>query len=221
MEEERSNVHVLVIPLPFHGHINPMLQFAKRVASKGPRVTLLVPEPPARTEPGPVNFEPISLGPRVETTLQSTLEWFRDAVPRRLPEIAAAEEAEGRRVGCVVYDSGAPWILGLAHALGVAGGSFFTHSCAVACVYCHVSSGLLKIPLEEEGRFSLPGLPVLGSDDLPSFISEPESYPSLLELVISRFSNIGEADWIFFSSFEALEKEVILISFSLVRDTEA
>ncbi|KAE8057459.1 hypothetical protein FH972_014149 [Carpinus fangiana] len=36
MEEERPyRAHVVVLPLHGQGHINPMLQFSKRLASKG------------------------------------------------------------------------------------------------------------------------------------------------------------------------------------------
>ncbi|KAA8531646.1 hypothetical protein F0562_006637 [Nyssa sinensis] len=34
-----EQVHVLMVTLPFHGHINPMLRFAKRLASNGVLVT--------------------------------------------------------------------------------------------------------------------------------------------------------------------------------------
>ncbi|KAA8531647.1 hypothetical protein F0562_006636 [Nyssa sinensis] len=39
-----EQVHVLMVTLPFHGHINPMLRFAKRLASKGVLVTFATPE---------------------------------------------------------------------------------------------------------------------------------------------------------------------------------
>ena len=38
MEKE---IHILVIPYPIQGHINPILQFSKRLALKGPRVTFV------------------------------------------------------------------------------------------------------------------------------------------------------------------------------------
>lgn len=40
-ERMASKPHVLVIPFPVQGHINPMLQFSKRLASKGLNVTLV------------------------------------------------------------------------------------------------------------------------------------------------------------------------------------
>jgi hypothetical protein len=40
MEGKAHGAHVLVLPFPTQGHINPMLQFSKRLASKGVKVTL-------------------------------------------------------------------------------------------------------------------------------------------------------------------------------------
>ena len=39
--QTQTQPHILVLPYPIQGHINPMLQFSKRLASKGPRVTLV------------------------------------------------------------------------------------------------------------------------------------------------------------------------------------
>ena len=39
--QTQTQPHILVLPYPIQGHINPMLQFSKRLASKGPRVTFV------------------------------------------------------------------------------------------------------------------------------------------------------------------------------------
>ena len=41
--ERVSETHIMVLRYPSQGHINPMLQFSRRLASKGPRVTLVIP----------------------------------------------------------------------------------------------------------------------------------------------------------------------------------
>ena len=40
MEEKQFKGHVVVLPYPSQGHINPLLQFAKRLVSKGVKATL-------------------------------------------------------------------------------------------------------------------------------------------------------------------------------------
>lgn len=40
MEHKQFKGHVILLPYPSQGHINPLLQFAKRLASKGVKATL-------------------------------------------------------------------------------------------------------------------------------------------------------------------------------------
>ncbi|KAG5561012.1 hypothetical protein RHGRI_004137 [Rhododendron griersonianum] len=44
MEKGRrsSTVHVLALPYPTQGHLNPMLQFCRRLVSKGLKATLAI-----------------------------------------------------------------------------------------------------------------------------------------------------------------------------------
>ena len=39
--QTQTQPHILVLPYTIQGHINPMLQFSKCLASKGARVTLI------------------------------------------------------------------------------------------------------------------------------------------------------------------------------------
>jgi pathogen-inducible salicylic acid glucosyltransferase len=39
--EEKNNKHVLMVPYPSQGHLNPMLQFSKRLSTKGVKVTMV------------------------------------------------------------------------------------------------------------------------------------------------------------------------------------
>ncbi|PON76614.1 UDP-glucuronosyl/UDP-glucosyltransferase [Parasponia andersonii] len=212
MEKERVHkTQVLVIPLPVQGHINPMLQFSKRLASKGLKVTMVTAfsnNEAMETQENSIEFEPISDRLEESNNIENMVKWFQSQASKRLPELIVNQENHGYPISCLVYDSAMPWILDLAKGLGIFGASFFTHSCAVASIYYNLHQGLLKVPLEEP-LVSLAGLPSLKAHDLPSFVYDPGSYPSFLKLVISRFSNITEANWIFFSSFDGLEKEVI------------
>jgi len=67
--------HILVIPFPVQGHINPMLQFSKRLASKGARVTLVtlssISNSMGALQASSVNFETISDGVEEGNKLES------------------------------------------------------------------------------------------------------------------------------------------------------
>ena len=183
MEKERiRKTHILVIPLPVQGHINPMLQFSKRLASKGLTVTFVTAfsnNKAIETQENSVRFEPISDGLKHTDKVENMVEWFQNIASKRLPELIARQETICP-ISCLVYDSAMPWVLDIAKGLGLSGASFFTHSCAVACIYYNLQQGLLKAP-PEEPLVSLAGLPPLKAHELPSFVSEPGSYPSFLK----------------------------------------
>ncbi|CAB4267007.1 unnamed protein product [Prunus armeniaca] len=208
-------LHILVVPLPLQGHINPMFQFSKRLASKGLRVTLVTissdtHHEPIETQLSLVKIESIYAASEEadKSNAENKMQWLQNILSERLPELISKQESIGYPISCIVYDSAMTWALDMAKGLGIAGASFFTHSCAVGTVYCNVHQGVLSVPLKE-GPILLPGLPLLEPHDLPSFIYDPGSYPSFLKLVVGRFSNITDADWIFWNSFDCLEQEVV------------
>ncbi|KAG8481364.1 hypothetical protein CXB51_026119 [Gossypium anomalum] len=59
MEQKHKETHVLVFPFPIQGHINPMLQFSKRLASKGLRVTLISTSKTMQPLASSINFHSI------------------------------------------------------------------------------------------------------------------------------------------------------------------
>ncbi|XP_043809706.1 UDP-glycosyltransferase 74E2-like [Manihot esculenta] len=81
----------------------------------------------------------------------------------------------------------------------------------VSVLYYHEIQGSLKVSSEAEavGVVSLPSLPELEFNDLPSFVNGAGSYPAIYDLVFSRFSNIDDADWLFWNTFNGLEEEVV------------
>lgn len=105
-----------------------------------------------------------------------------------------------------------PWCLDLAKKFGLVGAVFFTQSCAVGSIYYHVQRGLIKVPVTET-EISVPGLPLLEHQDLPSFVSDFGSYPSaLFHLLVDQFSNIDKADWVLCNTFYELEQEVCCVT---------
>ncbi|PNT28818.1 hypothetical protein POPTR_007G140300v4 [Populus trichocarpa] len=212
-----SKSHVLVIPYPAQGHINPMIQFSKRLASKGLQVTAVIFSSQAlleHTQLGSVGVVTIDCQSHEEAkiSIDDYLKQFQATVTLKLRELVAElKNSSGYPICCLVYDSLMPWVLETARQLGLSAASFFTQSCAVDTVYYHIHEGQLKIPLEKLPlTFSRP--PALEITDLPSFVQGLESkseYSSLLNLVVSQFSNFREADWIFVNTFNTLEEEAV------------
>ncbi|KAF6162307.1 hypothetical protein GIB67_008436 [Kingdonia uniflora] len=220
--ERKWIAHVLVLPFPVQGHINPMLQFSKRLVSKGLKVTIAISH--FITKTSQFDFEDDSLGSLTfesfsdgcdqggiyePESFKIYLERFETIGSRSIAKLIEKLDKLGDSViKCLVYDSVIPWALDLAKGHDLKGASFFTQSCAVDVIYYNVHRGLLSAPVKES-TVSLPGLPLLELQDLPSYVCDWVSDPVSLDLVLSQFSNIENADWLLFNTFHKLESEVV------------
>ncbi|KAK9226352.1 hypothetical protein WN943_011399 [Citrus x changshan-huyou] len=205
--------HCLVLSYPAQGHMNPLLQFSKRLEHKGIKVTLVT-----------TYFISKSLHRDPSSSISIPLETISDGYDEGRSAQAETDQAYVDRfwqigvqtltelvermndVDCIVFDSFLPWALDVAKKFGLTGAAFLTQSCAVASIYHYVNKGLIKLPLTGDQVF-LPGLPPLDPQDTPSFINDPASYPAFFDMILTRqFSNIDKADWILCNT--ELEKEV-------------
>ncbi|RVW13982.1 UDP-glycosyltransferase 74E1 [Vitis vinifera] len=94
-----------------------------------------------------------------------------------------------------------PWAQDVATRLGLDGAAFFTQSCAVSVIYYLVNQGALNMPLEGEVA-SMPWMPVLCINDLPSIIDGKSSDTTALSFLL-------KVKWILFNTYDKLEDEVI------------
>nr|POE91297.1 udp-glycosyltransferase 74e2 [Quercus suber] len=191
-----------------------MLQFSKRLASKGLKVTLLSTNSIVKSMDGQassVTIEPIAdnsgENPTVETMV-AYIERFKVMFSHSLEDLIERNKSIGYATKLVVYDSILPWALEVAKQHGVGGAPFTTQSCTIAAIYYHLFQGRITLPLQVP-EVSLPSLPLLRIDDMPSFISQPDLYPLLLRLCVDEFHNFHEVNWVFCSSFDKLEEEVV------------
>ncbi|GLU03045.1 hypothetical protein SLE2022_202640 [Rubroshorea leprosula] len=212
MEDIESKGHVIVLPYPSQGHINPLLQFAKRLASKGVKATLATTNYTVKSISAVhIVVEPISDGFDERGFAQAGnedlyLKSFRANGSRTLSNIIQKYKNSGSPVNCVIYDAFLPWALDVAKQHGIYGASFFTNSAAVCNIFCHIHRRLLTLPLRpEDAPLTLAGLPPMNFRDLPTFLRFPESYPAYLAMKLSQFSNLEKADWIFDNTFQELE----------------
>ncbi|PKA61587.1 UDP-glycosyltransferase 74F1 [Apostasia shenzhenica] len=217
MEERESSGHALIVPYPTQGHINPMLQFAKRIAAHGLRVTAALTRfianttspPPAAAASG-IAFATISDGFdsggfSEASGIPTYLAGLESAGARTLGELLGSLAAGGQPVTVVVYDSFLPWAAGVAQRHGAAAASFFTQSVAVNAAYCHLWEGRLRLPVTAAVE-GLPGLLRMEPEELPSFFTESAApYAVYLELVLNQFKDLEKADFMLINSFYELE----------------
>ncbi|XP_020206408.1 flavonol 7-O-beta-glucosyltransferase UGT74F1 [Cajanus cajan] len=221
MEERESGCrHVLMIPYPSQGHINPMLQFSKRLSSKGVRVTMVTTTFISKSMHlqsssllGPVQLDFISDGYdqggfAQADSISTYLSRMQEVGSNSLRELIQKHNSSDHPIDCVVYDSFLVWVLDVAKEFGLLGASFFTQMCAVNYIYYYVYHGLLKVPISSL-PISIPGLPLLDLNDTPAFVYDPGFYPAYFHLVMNQFSNIHKADIVLVNSFYHLEDQVV------------
>ncbi|KAL6656339.1 hypothetical protein ACP70R_007165 [Stipagrostis hirtigluma subsp. patula] len=221
--DSEHSVHVLLLPYPSQGHINPLLQFGKRLAARrGVRCTLaatrFVLAQSQKPSPGDaVRVAAISDGCdrggfREAGGVGAYLARLEAAGSETVDELLRSEAARGRPVHAVVYDAFMPWAQRVARRRGAACAAFFTQACAVDVAYAHAWAGHAVPPLagdeETTPAVELPGLPAgLRRRDLPTFLVEPDDCPAYLDLVVNQFRGLDTADHVFVNSFYELEPQ--------------
>eukprot|EP00253_Pinus_taeda_P002484 PITA_02484 len=224
-----SNLRVLVVPYPSQGHINPMLQFAKRLASKNLQVTFVTTEenrermlraqdavPGASNNSLNLQFETISDGLPLDFNRSKDPEMRLDMLCRMggltLANLIERLNAKGSNICCIVYDAFLSWVPEVAKKFNIPLAFFWTQSCALYSINYHFNRGLA---ITEDGTekptdlIKIPGLPLLKVSDLPSFVQPSNSDGFLLRFFLDQFNTLSEATWILGNSFEGLEYEEI------------
>ncbi|GMN36149.1 hypothetical protein TIFTF001_005791 [Ficus carica] len=181
----RAPHHVLAVPCPSQGHINPMLRFCKRLSScyglKTTLATTLFISNTFHPTPSPsIAFDTISdgfddSGFSHAASVADYLSRMEAAGSKTLAELITRHNNTSNPIDCVIYDAFLPWALDLP-----------------------VSS----FPIAVDGLRLLSRL-----EDMPSFIGVEGSYPASFEMVLSQFTNAHEADFLLFSSVYELEEE--------------
>ncbi|KAK7380588.1 hypothetical protein VNO78_33102 [Psophocarpus tetragonolobus] len=218
MEERKNHVaHCLVLPYPAQGHINPMLQFSKRLVQRGVKVTLVTVVSNWK-KMSSKNFTSIEVesisdgyddgGPAAAESLEAYLDTFWKVGSKTFGALLQKLAESSHPPDCVIYDAFFPWGLDVAKKFGLLGATFFTQTCATNIIYFHVYKKWLEVPLTQT-EYILPGLPKLAAEDLPSFLNKYELCPGAYNLVMNQFTNIDKADWILANTFYELEKEVV------------
>ncbi|CAK9177315.1 unnamed protein product [Ilex paraguariensis] len=207
--------HVLVLTYPAQGHINPLLQFAKRLASKGLKATFATTHYTVNSiHADGVDVRPISDGyddggfkhaPSVEAYLES----FKTVGSRTVTELILEFKNSPSPVDCLVFDSLLPWALDVARELGVYGAVLLTNSASVCSMYWHIHQGLLGLPVKPENLpVVFPGVPPLGFSDMPSFLAQPADHSAYLATIMEKIECLDQHDWVFVNTFEELESEL-------------
>lgn len=216
-----NEVHVLVLPFHGQGHINPMLQFSKRLASRGLKVTVAVTLSASKAliyaEGGPISTVPIYDDIRQGTFdgaggFIGFFDRFQFSAYQGITEFVNRLDKSENPVKCLVYDANLPLAINVAKKLGLSGIAFFTQSCATIASYYPMYCEIMGNPIPENpvSGFSFSGLPDFGVSGLPELVPVPAGrYPPLIMHILKQFDHLDKADLIVFNSFDKLEEEVL------------
>ncbi|KAF8780798.1 hypothetical protein HU200_000741 [Digitaria exilis] len=203
--DPEQSIHVLLLPNPSQGHINPILQFGKRLAAhRGVQCTLAV------TRFVLAQTGVTGGGVHVATVSDGCDAGGFDEAGGIVAYTARLEAAGSETVGALLRSEaelGRP-----VHALrrhGVASAAFFTQPCAVDVAYGHAWAGLLETPVVGEMTpIELPGLPAgLRLGDLPTFLTDQGDDRAYLDLLVNQFSGLDTADHVLVNSFYELQPQ--------------
>ncbi|XAR64296.1 hypothetical protein NMG60_11024577 [Bertholletia excelsa] len=223
MEERRAHKsHVVVIPFYGQGHLNPMLQFSKRLAFKGLKITVATILSVTQTMPdatGSITFESIyddcaEGGFRGPGGLKGYLERFEASGKKNLSNLIKKIDNSESPLKCLVYDASIPWAFRVAKEFGLAAAAFFTQACSAIASYYPMHLDLVGKQLPASG-FSIRAVPEIKIPPLWSMGSDNSRYPPIIRHILEQFDNIEEADWVLFNSFDKLEDEVVKLMSSL------
>jgi len=217
-----QSVHVLLLPYPSQGHINPILQFGKSLAARrGVRCTLAATRF-ALSQSQPATGDAVRVAAISDGCdrggfgeaggVGAYLRRLEAAGSETLDALLRSEAERGRPVRVLVYDAFLPWAPRVARRRGAAAAAFFTQPCAVDVAYAHAFAGRIRPPLADDGEVALaelPGLPAgLRPADLPSFLAQPGDCPAYLDLLVNQFDGLDTADHVLVNSFHELQPQV-------------
>nr|DAD33981.1 TPA_asm: hypothetical protein HUJ06_004621 [Nelumbo nucifera] len=205
-----SPPHFLVVTFPAQGHINPSLQFAKRLIGIGAQVTFATSVSAHRRMLNACNPDGLTFAP------------FSDGHDDDASNPSAASNTssrEGCPVTCLVYTLLLPWAADVARNLDVPSALLWIHSSAtVFDIYYYNFTGYGDLICNTNNKndssytIELPGLPPLTSRDLPSFLLPSNTaYPFALPTFHEQIETLERETKprVLVNTFDALEPEAL------------
>ncbi|XWS13328.1 hypothetical protein CRYUN_Cryun36dG0028200 [Craigia yunnanensis] len=214
--------HFLLVTFPAQGHINPTLQFAKRLIRIGASVTFVTTVSARRrmtkvpTAHG-LSFLTFSDGYDEGLKPGDDRDHYMFEFKRRgketLADLIVNSDNEGKPITCIVYSLLLHWAMMVAREHHIPSAVLWIQPATVLDIYYYYFNGYEETikcqagDLPSKCLIELPGLPPLSSCDLPSFVTPSNPYASALSLFQEQFEVLAEETnpKILVNTFYALE----------------
>ncbi|KAM5569676.1 phloretin 4'-O-glucosyltransferase-like [Rosa sericea] len=221
----------LLVTFPAQGHINPSMQFAKRlISTTGADVTFVTAISAHRrigngsSNPRGLTFAPFSDGYddgfKPGDDIDLYMSELRSRGSRALADIVVSSANEGRPYTCIVYTILLPWVAVVASELHLPAALVWIQPATVFDIYYYYLNGYKDLirnsatanNSDPSHAVELPGLPLaLKSRDLPSFMVDSNPYNFALPLFEEQFDLLRKESkpTILVNTFDALEPEAL------------
>ncbi|KAI3789262.1 hypothetical protein L2E82_02054 [Cichorium intybus] len=213
---EENQTSVLLVTGGAQSHINPMLRIGNLLASKGLHVTLATNALAVKTCSSPVggvHLEYFSDGlPEDHNRLTGQVDIYLNSLRKYGPgNLSALIRSFGRKLACIINTPFLPWAADVAAEFGLPCALVWIQPCTVYQIYNCFYNRLNEFPTENNlvMSVSLPGLPLLRTEDLPSFVLPSNNFGKYDGLLREVFHNTHKVKWVLGNSFMELEKDVI------------
>eukprot|EP00258_Populus_trichocarpa_P011879 XP_002321086.3 crocetin glucosyltransferase, chloroplastic [Populus trichocarpa] len=211
--------HFLLVTLPLQGHINPSLQFAKRLTLIGARVTLATALSAQRRMsktlfPDGLSFVTFSDGYDDGLKPEDDRVHYMSELKRRgsqtLNELIVDSAKEGKPITCLVYTVLLPWAVEVARAQHLPAAFLWIQPATVFDIYFYYFNcygDIFSNCKDTSNVIALPGLPQFASRDLPSFLLPSNTSTAALHLFQEQLEQLGQETnpKVLVNSFDALE----------------
>ncbi|GAB4825791.1 hypothetical protein Ancab_008667 [Ancistrocladus abbreviatus] len=165
MGDEAKGAHVLIVPYPTQGHINPMLQLGKLLTTKGVKSTLATTVfivKNTRLESTTVQIDTISngfdqTGLAGAESIEDYLEHLKAIGSKTLSQLIVRHSSSSNcPFNCLIYDAVMPWVLDVVKKHGLLGASSFSQPATVNSIVYYFYGGMLPLPISST-LVSIPG----------------------------------------------------------------
>ncbi|XP_058211865.1 UDP-glycosyltransferase 87A1-like [Rhododendron vialii] len=215
--------HVVAMPYPGRGHINPMMSFCNLLVSKSEEIliTFVVTEEWLGflgSEPKPANIRfatipnviPSEIGRAADfpSFLKATLTKLEDPFERLLDRL------EAPKPNVIIHDTFMKWVLGVGSRRNIPVASFWTQPMSVFAVLYHFDllkqNGQFPVDVSERGNElvnCIPGIPPTRIADLPTvFYGDGRN---VVDITSEAVSQVPKAQYLLLTSAYELESQII------------
>ncbi|XP_059447402.1 UDP-glycosyltransferase 75C1-like [Corylus avellana] len=217
--------HFLLITYPIQGHINPGLQFSKRLIRLGAHVTFVTTVAARRRmaktpDPDGLSFSTFSDGyddgfKDNDGDLGKYMSEIRRRSSQALTDLVVSSANEGRPFTGLVYTILLPWAGDVANEFHLPSALLWIQPAMVFDIYYYFFNGYGDVIRNSSNDPScpiqLPGLPLLTSRDLPSFLLASSTQTFMLPALQEQLEALEKESKpiILVNTFDALELEAL------------